>query len=232
MAQEVDKQREYLYRCFVENNQGYAIIFFDEDGFITNWNEGAERIFDWTAEEMIGRHSGTIFTPEEREQNKPEQEMRVAREQGWAADDGWHVCKDGSRIWVNGLMNAIHDEQGEFLGFSKVIRDETRKQEMQEALNRTSMENERILTAITDAVYRLDAQWCFTYLNPQAERMLERSKNDLLGKNIWEALPAKIDTSFYPQFHRAMNEKVPVHFVEAYPTHQQDLRRACLSFGW
>jgi signal transduction histidine kinase len=158
-----------------------------------------------------------MFTPEDQEQNAPEREMRTAREKGVAADDRWHVCKDGSRIWVNGLMNAIHDEQGNFLGFSKVVRDETKKQEMQAALNRTAMENERILTAITDAVYKLDAQWRFTYINPQAERMLNRSKADMLGKNIWEAMPEKLDTAFNPEFHRAMGERVPVHFVGVYP---------------
>ncbi|MDB9376538.1 PAS domain-containing protein, partial [Nodularia sphaerocarpa] len=82
-----------------------------------------------------------------------------------------------------------------------------------------------ILESITDAFFALDQDWQFTYINSQAEGLLQKSKNDLLGKNIWEVLPTLVETKFYHEYHRAMGkapppaiaQQVSVEFAEFYP---------------
>ncbi|WP_414548027.1 GAF domain-containing protein [Anabaena sp. CCY 0017] len=74
-----------------------------------------------------------------------------------------------------------------------------------------------ILESITDAFFALDQDWRFTYINSQAEGLLEKSKNELLGKNIWEVLPRLIDTKFDREYHRAIAQQVSVEFEEFYP---------------
>ncbi|MDB9401712.1 PAS domain-containing protein [Microcystis aeruginosa CS-567/02-A1] len=74
-----------------------------------------------------------------------------------------------------------------------------------------------ILESITDAFFALDQDWRFTYINSQAERLLQKSKNELLGKNIWEVLPRLVDTTFYHEYHRAIAQQVSVEFEEFYP---------------
>lgn len=74
-----------------------------------------------------------------------------------------------------------------------------------------------ILESITDGFFALDRNWCFTYVNSQAERLLQRKRQDLLGKNIWNEFPEAMSTSFYQNYHRALAEQISLEFEEFYP---------------
>ncbi|HYW19338.1 MAG TPA: GAF domain-containing protein [Nodularia sp. (in: cyanobacteria)] len=74
-----------------------------------------------------------------------------------------------------------------------------------------------ILESITDAFFALDQDWRFTYINSQAEGLLQKSKNQLLGENIWEILPDLVETKFDCEYHRAIAQQVSVEFEEFYP---------------
>ncbi|HEX5751386.1 MAG TPA: PAS domain S-box protein [Archangium sp.] len=73
------------------------------------------------------------------------------------------------------------------------------------------------LERITDAFIAFDRQWRFTYLNAEAERLLQRSRQELLGRDVWEEFPEAVHSAFHRQYHRAMAEQVPVCFEEYYP---------------
>lgn len=73
---------------------------------------------------------------------------------------------------------------------------------------------ERVLS---DAYLTLDRNWRFTHLNPEAERILERREDELLGKVIWEAFPALAELAFYRELRRSLRESRTVHFQEYYP---------------
>lgn len=79
------------------------------------------------------------------------------------------------------------------------------------------VEIERILTSIRDAVYALDSEWRFTYLNRKAEVLLERKAEDLIGRNIWSEFPEAAETEIYEQYQRARNENVDVELQIYYP---------------
>lgn len=74
-----------------------------------------------------------------------------------------------------------------------------------------------VLESITDAFFALDLQWRFTYLNGEAERLLQRPREDLLGRNLWEAFPEAVGATFQSEYKRAMTERAPVEFEEFYP---------------
>lgn len=74
----------------------------------------------------------------------------------------------------------------------------------------------RTLESITDAFYSLDTDWRFTYLNAQAERLLARSREELLGRIIWEAFPEAVDGTFYHLHYRAMSEGEAVTVEDYY----------------
>lgn len=80
---------------------------------------------------------------------------------------------------------------------------------------RTHINN--LLESITDGFFALDKKSRFTYINGQAERLLRKKQNELLGKNIWEVFPEIIGTTFYHEYHRAIIEQVSVEFEEFYP---------------
>ena len=75
----------------------------------------------------------------------------------------------------------------------------------------------RIFESITDAFFAVDREWRFTYLNRQAERLLRRPREELIGRNVWTEFPGGADATFQREYERAMSEQVTVHFEEFYP---------------
>ena len=106
------------------------------DGFVTNWNPGAERIKGYRPEEIIGKHFSTFYTPEDRGKGMPAQALETAAREGKFEAEGQRVRKDGSRFWSHVIIDAIRNEQGKLLGFAKITRDVTERKEAQESLDR------------------------------------------------------------------------------------------------
>jgi PAS domain S-box-containing protein len=109
----------------LESATEYAILTTDLEGRVIGWNEGARRLFGWSEGEALGADAGMIFTPEDRGAGAPETEMDDAATEGRAVDERWHVRKDGTRIWVSGLMMPLRGHDGEARGFLKIVRDRT-----------------------------------------------------------------------------------------------------------
>jgi PAS domain S-box-containing protein len=96
----------------------------------------------YTVEEVIGQHAAIIFTPEDRRREMPLKEMETARETGRAADERWHVRKDGTRFYVSGVLSALHDADGAVIGYVKIARDLTEQRQTEEELRRANDELE------------------------------------------------------------------------------------------
>jgi len=112
-----------LYKLILDSSTDYAIIATDKNGLVTAWNSGAEHIFGWTAAEMLGRTADIIFTAEDRSDGAPKRERATADTEDRAADERWHVRKDGSRFWASGMMTPMRD--GELSGYLKILHDQT-----------------------------------------------------------------------------------------------------------
>ena len=80
-----------------------------------------------------------------------------------------------------------------------------------------NIETTRILESITDAFFALDGNWNFTYVNAQAEALLERSREALIGENVWNEFEASVGSTFYEAYHQAVTDRETVEFVEHYP---------------
>ncbi len=114
----------------VENLRTYAVFTLDANGVIESWNQGVRELFGYEEHEFVGQPGSMIFTLEDRARGEPEEELAVARERGEAMDDRWHLRKDGSRLWVNGIMHCVKDAEGAVVGFLKMMRDQTEKRSM------------------------------------------------------------------------------------------------------
>jgi PAS domain S-box-containing protein len=131
-------------------------------------------------------------------------ELRLRR-----AEDGlyrWHVVRSvtvrnsaGDVTHWYGTAADVHD--------SKSIEQEARS--LAKRLFAT-------VESITDAFFTLDHEWRFTYLNAEAERVLERSRLELLGRNIWEEFAPARDSMFFTEYHRAADTGATVSFEELY----------------
>jgi two-component system CheB/CheR fusion protein len=140
-AEEQARASDAGMRMVAESASDYAIITLEQEGRITSWNKGAEKLFGWTAEEMMGQPLDRLFTPEDLAAGAPADELRRAREDGRAEDERWHLRKDGSRFFCSGVTTPLDsaDGGGGLYGYAKIARDQT-------ARERQGKEREQALT--------------------------------------------------------------------------------------
>jgi len=111
------------FNKMIEEIEDYAIVLLDEKGNIENWNKGAEKVKGYKANEIIGKNFSVFYTNEDRENSRPGYLIAEATNRGFARDEGWRVRKDGSKFWGNILITAIHNDDKEVIGFTKVTKE-------------------------------------------------------------------------------------------------------------
>jgi PAS domain S-box-containing protein len=118
-------QGEDLFRLLVARVKDYAIFVLDPNGIVISWNEGAENIKGYQANEIIGHHFSRFYPPEAVRSGWPKTELELATRDGRFEDEGWRVRKDGTRFWANVVLTALRDAEGHLRGFAKITRDLT-----------------------------------------------------------------------------------------------------------
>jgi formate hydrogenlyase transcriptional activator len=161
-AMEALRLNDQQLRSIVETVRDYAIYLLDRDGCVMTWNPGAERIKQYTADEILGMHFSRFFTQEDIERGRPAELMRLATERGRIEEEGWRVRKDGSRFWADTILTAIRDGSGQVTGFAKVTRDFTDRKRAEEAvmlqLSNALLSNldvGKLLTAISASIHEV-----------------------------------------------------------------------------
>src|SRR5579884_4111559 len=136
------REAEARYRLLIEGVSDYAIFSLDSKGVVTSWNIGAQRIKGYAADEIVGRHFSTFYTPEDRAGGLPEKVLKTAEETGHFQGEGWRVRKDGTRFWSSVVVTALRNEEDELIGFSKITRDVTERKHLLDAVQRHADELE------------------------------------------------------------------------------------------
>src|SRR5262245_22439130 len=121
-------------QLFADQAKDIGIVFMDTHGNIVWWSRGAERIFGYSADEILGQPIARLFTPEDVENGLPTLERAIAVHDGTSEDDRWMQRKDGGRFWASGAVVALRDEQRQLLGYGKMLRDRTEVREQVETL--------------------------------------------------------------------------------------------------
>jgi PAS domain S-box-containing protein len=114
---------EEKYRRLVSGVRDYAIFMLDPDGHVLTWNEGAQAINGYSAQEIIGKHFSVFYADEADKVEGSARELQIATAQGSFQMEAWRVRKDGSRYWASIVLTALRDRSGQLYGFSKVTRD-------------------------------------------------------------------------------------------------------------
>ncbi len=125
---------ELPYRILVRETKDFAVFHLDLKGSIVSWNQGAERLFGYAENEIINRDFSLTFTPEDRQRGIPKAELQKAETNGRAEDVRWHLRRDGSRFYANGVTTALRDGNGKLRGFAKIARDDTARKQVEETL--------------------------------------------------------------------------------------------------
>jgi PAS domain S-box-containing protein len=126
------------------------------------------------------------------------------------------ITLENSGIYWETRYSPLRDRDGEIIGATGVAIDITERLEAENALVKSNQQITTIWESMAHAFYALNHEWRFTYLNSQAERLLQCQKKELLDKVIWEVFPESAASSFFHQYQRAIEGQVPVSFEEYY----------------
>ncbi|HET9956788.1 MAG TPA: PAS domain S-box protein [Polyangiaceae bacterium] len=161
-AAESLRQSEERLRLIVESVKDYAIIMLDDLGHVSTWSPGAEGIYGYQAQEIMGQHVSRFLpdraaTPGQagEEAGGEAIELQRARRDGRFEDEGWRVRKDGSRFWANLVVTALRDTKSSVQGFALITRDLTERHRAEEArlrLGQAARERINILSELAVAL--------------------------------------------------------------------------------
>jgi PAS domain S-box-containing protein len=187
---------EDRYRLLVDAVKDYAIFMLDPEGIICTWNDGAERIKGYRADEIVGRHFSIFYPAESIAMGLPARMLEAATKEGAYADEGLRVRKDGSRFWAGVVITALRGDDGTLLGFGKVTRDLTERGAAREALQASNRRECEIASELSEAnaylknifnastlvaIIATNLQRTITVFNPGAERMLGYRADEIVG---------------------------------------------------
>jgi PAS domain S-box-containing protein len=205
----------------VESAVDFAIVTTDQDGLVTEWNTGAERILGWPAEAMRGQSAEAFFTPEDRDAGRLATEMRLSLEEGRATDERWHLRRDGSRFWASGTMMPLVDEGGTHLGFLKILRDRTEQRQAGQRLEDSEARYRTLFEALDagfciiemgyDAAGR-PVDYRFLEVNPAFER--QTGLGDAVGRWMRDLVPTH-EQHWFDIYGRVAETGQPARFENA-----------------
>jgi PAS domain S-box-containing protein len=132
---ESEKQTSRIYTLLIQQMSDCGLFIIDLNGVILSWNPGVEKLLGYRESEWLGQSGQLIFTPEDQMKSTFQAEIRNAIETGHAADVRWHVRKNGSRIFIDGVLVSVRDETGSILCLAKLMRDATSRPSSQDNLH-------------------------------------------------------------------------------------------------
>ncbi len=170
----------------------YAIFLIDPKGYVASWNKGAERIYGYTTQEIIGKHFSCLYPFEDVRLGRPETLLEQAIATGQVEHEGWRICKDGSRYWANVVISALWESPKRIRGFGKVTRDMTVRREAKEELRTERGLRNTLVDTVPDCVYFKDSSLRFTRVNKALARRLGLTDpREAIGKTEFDFYPSE-----------------------------------------
>ncbi len=213
---------EERFRLLVEGGKDYAIFMLDPEGNIISWNTGAERINGYKSAEILGMPFSCFYTEEDRAIGKPEYLLYLAHENGHIEDEGWRVCKDGGQIWVDAIITALKDQNGQLRGFSKVVRNITETRRSQQALQESQQRLQAILDNSTALIYVKDLKGQYITINAWFGILFNVGREDIKGKTDYDIFPKEIADTLWANDLKVIETKSPLDWEESVP-HEERL---------
>lgn len=190
---------EGLYVKMIDEVRDYAILLLDLNGNILSWNLGAKNIKGYEPDEIIGKNFRCFYSTTDQNTKLPESLLEKAKTDGRVQHEGWRIKKDGSSFWGSVVITAMHGDDNEIVGYSKLTRDLTERKTAEERLAsyaeelkqnneklRQSEERyQRMITEVEDyAIILLDTEGNILNWNKGAEKIKGYTEAEIINKSF------------------------------------------------
>ncbi|MDQ3802377.1 MAG: PAS domain S-box protein [Acidobacteriota bacterium] len=200
MTKEISHDSQELFRLIAENVRDYAVFVTDLEGRVASWNPGVGSLLGYAEGEWVGEHASIIFTPEDRERGADRREMETALREGRAEDKRWHLRKDGSRFWADGLLMLLRDGAGRPRGFAKILRDNTEAKLTEERLRESEERFQRLVDLSPDAI-AVHAGGVVLFINTAGAKLLRaEGPEQVVGRAIADLI--------HPDYHGVIRGRI------------------------
>jgi PAS domain S-box-containing protein len=159
-----------------------AIISKDLDGIITTFNRGAERLFEYKSEEVVGKPI-TILIPPNRQHEEPKILARIRCGERVHHYETVRRRKDGTLVDISLTVSPVKDDRGRIIGASKIARDITGRKRSEARLRDSERQLQELIAAVPAAIYTTDAQGKITYFNQAVVELAGRTPT--IGSDEW-----------------------------------------------
>jgi PAS domain S-box-containing protein len=176
-----DRRLELLLHALID----YALYLLNPDGYIVSWNPGARRLKGYEDSEIIGQHFSRFFTLDDQRRGLPQIALETATREGRFENEGWRLRKDGSKFWALAVIDAIHDEDRNLLGFVKITRDMTERRAAEQRLLESETRFRQLVESVVDyAIFHLDPNGMVSSWNAGAERIKGYRPEEIIGSHF------------------------------------------------
>ncbi|AFY83771.1 EAL domain-containing protein [Oscillatoria acuminata] len=183
-----------------------AHILFDTEGRFLGWNAGAERLFGYSSQEVLGQTSDLIVPPERRSQIA-QLLQRLTQGDLNAHSINENLTKSGQTIICEWYNTPLFKHPGRFAGILSMVQDITDRWESELTLQSVNREMTTLLNAINEVVLLFDARGCYLKILPTDSPLLERAASQLVGKTLHEVFESTLADRFLDYIQRTIQEQ-------------------------
>lgn len=193
---------QLLLASIVESSDD-AIISKDLNGIITSWNRAAERLYGYTAKEMVGQPLSILVPPDHLDE-LPAIVERIKRDERVEHFETVRISKDGRRVDVSLTVSPIKNEDGTITGASKIARDITARKRNEQALRTAEQQLQIVVDSMSAPVTRCSRDLRYRWVSKPYAAWLGRSPEEFPGQLIRDVLGPRAFESLRPYFDRVL----------------------------
>lgn len=188
-------------RLIIDSVRDYAIYMIDSNGYVRSWNPGGKNLHGYCRHEIVGRHFSLLYPAELVERHCPDQELRIAAEEGRFENEDWRIRKDGSRFRANVVISPLRNDGdgGQNRGFSLITRDVSERHRQEELLRHSEERFRLLVQGVRDyAIFMLDPSGHVMSWNEGARFNKGYRASEIIGRHFSVFYPHEVAASGWP----------------------------------